>query len=205
MRNLSNDLNHFCLNFLHLFDDLLNDQFISDYFNLFDLSDYISHLLDDLHLFYNFLDSFSDLNNWNDLLNYPVNNLISHLHMIVSFCCSYIFNLWYYLLNNFFNLNDLRYLNYFLNDSLDKNRHFNDLLNNFLNWDYLFFENFNLLNFSLNMIDHSLHLDGYFFFYELIPKHLDFLNFCYLLLKLNYLLNYCWDFNNSFNYFLIRN
>lgn len=175
-----------------------------NYFHLFYFSDDVVHLLYDLNLLRNLHYSLSDLDYWNNLLNYSVNYLVFNLNVVLDLSCASIFNDWNYLFNYLLHFDDLRDLNNSLHNFLYKYWHFNNLLNNFLHLDYLFLDQLNFLILNLNMIHHSFHFNRPVNFYNFVSKHFHFMDLRDLFMKFNYLFNDCRNLDDSFDLTLIR-
>lgn len=157
-----------------------------------------------LYLLRHFFYPLFDLDYWNYFLNYTVNYLVLHFNVIFNLPCTTVFNNRHYFLYYLLYLYYLRYLNNSLYYFFNKDRHFNDLLNDLFDWNYLLNNDFNLLILNLYMVDNSfnlhffLHLDNFLF------DDLHFHNFGHLSLNLYELLNDGWHLNNSLYFALIR-
>jgi len=205
-------------NFFNFLDNLyiLNDRSVSDNFYLFDTildnnlfpNDWnflrlsnngigLNNFLNNLWNLNNFLDS---LNNRNWFLYDSINNLISHFNVIFNFLGISVLYLRNNLLDNLFNFNNLWNLNDF----------FNKFLDNYWNLDYLFynlwfgvynnfFDNRNLSNLYLDVIDNLLNFNNFFDFNYFFDNFLNSYYFRDLFNDFNDSFNDLWNFNDSLN------
>ncbi len=203
--SLMNDwnLNYPLYLFRNLFDDLdwdfnLSDDFLNTILNnnLFHNLLYLSNFLNDSlnsHNFFNnlwhFHNSFNSLDDWNWSLDNSINWFISNLNMVIDLLGSYNLNLWDYLFNNFFNLDNFRNLD----NSVD-NLFYNywDLFDNFnysFSWNNFFNDDLNLLNLCFDMVHNLFYFNNSFYFYLSFFDSVNNLN----------LWNLLNNFHNSFN------
>ena len=202
--NLLDNLNDFLDNDLDRLDDLFPDQLLSDDFDLLNLDsfdDYLHYFLNDGGDFY---DSLYDSFNGDDFLNNSVDRLMYSFDVVVDLedlsVLDYGDSFLYNFLNNF-NPDNFDYsLHYFLLDYRD----LYDLLDYGFNWNYLLFDNFDLLRLLQDVVDYSFELDYLLHFYDFLNVfyHLDdaghFLN------NLNDPLDDCWHLNHPLDNLLNR-
>lgn len=189
----------------NLFDTILNDNLFSNDLNfirLFDNGIGLYNFLNDLWNLNDFLDS---LNNWNWFFYNSINNLISHFNVIFDFLGISVLYLRDNLLNNLFNFNNLWNLNDFFNKFLDNYRYLDYLFYNLrFGGDNNFFNNRNLSNLYLDVIDDLLNFNNLFDFNYFFDYFFNSYYFRDLFNDLNDSFNDLWNFNDSLNNLFYR-
>lgn len=203
LNHLSNDLNQSCLNCWYFFNNFLDYDSFSYYFNFFNLCNYVIDLLYHLDLLWYLFDSLFYLDYWNYLLYDAIHYLILYFNVVFNLSSTTILYYWHNLLYDLLNFNNLGNFNHSFYDFLHKNRYFYNFLHNFLDWHKFLNNDFNLLVLSLNMIDYSLNLNCLLNFHYSLFNHFDFHDFSYFFFNLNKFLNNSWYLNNSLYFIFV--
>ena len=126
--NFFNNCNWNLNNSFNFFYSILNNNFLFNYFNFIWLTNCVLYSHYFLHYLRNFNYFLYCLNNWDWFFDDSVNNYVSYFDVIFNLFGISIFNLRNNFLNDLFNLNNLRNLNYF----------FDNLFHNYWNLDNFF-------------------------------------------------------------------
>lgn len=163
-----------------------------------------------LNYLWNLYYSFNSLDDWYWLFYYPIDYIVSNFNMIFNLFCIPVLNYWDYSFYYLFHLDNLWYLNHSVNNLLNNHWNFFDNFNNFFSWDYFLYNNLNLLYFCLNTVNNFLNFNNSLYFNRSLFDSFNNLNFWHLFdhldNSLDYLGNFNYSFNNSFDWnYLLNN
>jgi hypothetical protein len=204
-RDFFNNLNDFLNDDFDGFDDFLPDKFLSDDLNLSKLNflmDNLNNFLDDSWNFNNFL---YGLDNWHNFLNDTVDRFMNGFNMIMHFKGFSIFDCGNYLFNHTFDHFNLNLFDYLFDNSVFVDWDLNNFLNDPLNGNNFFFDDFDFLRLLLNMIYNSLNLNNFFNFNNFFNNGWDLNYFWHFLGQVNDLFYDGRYFNYLMNDLLQRN
>jgi hypothetical protein len=184
----------------HFFYSISIHYFLFNYFNFLNSGNLHSYFNNFLYNFNYFFDLFNCLNDWNNLLNNSFDNLRNMLDIIDHFSCWFVGNCVDNLLNNPLYFDNDGFFNHSFNNLFYNLFNFFDFFYNFLDNDSFMPNNLYLFDLRNWMINNFLNYNSLFFFDNLFFDNFNFNNLGNLNPSFDNFLNYLWNLNNFFFY-----